>query len=208
MIHLPSLIQDLAFILMTAAIVVLICKQLKQPVVLGYLIAGFLVGPHVPIIPTVTDFESIKVWAEIGVIFLLFGLGLEFSFKKLARVGKSAAIVGIIEVVFMLGLGFMTGKVLGWSSMDSLFLGGILSISSTTIIVRAFDELGLKGRKFVSLVFGVLIVEDLVAILLLVLLSTVAATRAFSGMELLGTTFRLTFMILLWFVVGIYLVPL
>lgn len=207
MIHLPALIQDLGFILIVAAIVTLLCKRLNQPVVLGYLIAGFLVGPHVPIVPTVTDTESIKVWAEIGVIFLLFGLGLEFSFKKLAQVGKSASITGLFEIIFMLGAGYFVGKILGWSTMDSLFLGGILSISSTTIIVRAFDELGMKGRNFASLVFGVLIVEDLVAILLLVLLSSVAVTQTLAGGELISSSLRLVFFMALWFILGIYLLP-
>lgn len=207
MIHLPVLIEDLGFILLTAAVVTLLFKWLKQPVVLGYLIAGFLVGPHITWIPTVKDFDSIKVWAEIGVIFLLFGLGLEFSFKKLAKVGGSASITAFFEVVSMLGIGFLVGRIMDWSVMDSLFLGGILSISSTTIIVRAFEELGLKGRNFVSLVFGVLIVEDLFAILLLVLLSTVAATQALSGGALVFETARLGFFLALWFLVGIYLVP-
>ena len=207
MIHLPLLIQDLGFILITAAIVTLLFKKLKQPVVLGYLIAGFLVGPHVPFVPTVADTESIKVWAEIGVIFLLFGLGLEFSFKKLSKVGKSASITALVEIFFMLGVGYLVGQLMGWSKMDSLFLGGILSISSTTIIVRAFDELGMKSRNFVSLVFGILIVEDLVAILLLVLLSSVAVSQSFSGGELLTSSARLVFFMVLWFVVGIYVLP-
>jgi CPA2 family monovalent cation:H+ antiporter-2 len=162
--HLPDLIRDLGFILITAAVVTLLFKKLKQPVVLGYLIAGFFLGPHFPFFIHVQDKQSVHIWAEIGVIFLLFGLGLEFSFKKLSRVGKSAGITAFIEAIFMLGLGFLTGKVIGWNSIDSLYLGGVLSISSTTIIVRAFDELGLKGKKFVSLVFGILIVEDLIAI--------------------------------------------
>lgn len=148
-----------------------------------------------------------KVWTEIGVIFLLFSLGLEFSFKKLAHVGKSASITALFEVVSMVGIGFLTGLALGWSKMDSVFLGGNLSISSTTIIVRAFDELGLKGKRFVSLVFGVLIVEDLVAILLLVLLSTVAVTQTLPGVEMLTSTLKLGFFLLLWFLVGIYLLP-
>ncbi len=207
MIHLPVLIQDLGFILITAAVVTLLFKFLKQPVVLGYLIAGFLLGPHFSWAPTVKDMASIQVWAEIGVIFLLFGLGLEFSFKKLAKVGASASITAFVEVVSMLGIGYLVGRLMGWSTMDSLFLGGILSVSSTTIIFRAFDELGMKGRGFVSLVFGVLIVEDLFAILLLVLLSTVAATQALSGTALFSETARLAFFLALWFLVGIYLVP-
>ena len=207
MIHLPDLIQDLGLILMAAALVTILFKKLKQPVVLGYLIAGFLVGPNFAFLPTVKDHASILIWAEIGVIFMLFGLGLEFSFKKLKKVGKSASITASFEILCMLGCGYLTGQLLGWSKMDSLFLGGILSISSTTIIVRAFDELNLKGRSFVSLVFGVLIVEDLIAILLLVLLSSVAVTQSLSGSELLFSALRLGFFLIIWFLLGIYLLP-
>ncbi len=207
MLHLPELIQDLGFILIAAAVVSLIFKRFKQPVVLGYLIAGIIVGPHVSITPTVVEGDSLKIWAEIGVIFLLFGLGLEFSFKKLAKVGVSVSITAVFEIIFMMGLGFLAGISLGWSTMDSLFLGGILSISSTTIIVRAFDELNLKGRRFVKVVFGVLIVEDLVAVLLLVLLSTVAVTRSFSGEELVLSALKLMFFVIIWFVLGIYSLP-
>lgn len=207
MIHLPHLISDLGVILVTAAIVTILFRKMKQPVVLGYVIAGFLVGPGFPFLPTVKEPESIKVWAEIGVIFLLFGLGLEFSFKKLAHVGKSASITALFEITSMMGLGFLAGLALGWSRMDALFLGGMVSISSTSIIMRAFDELGLKGQRFSSLVFGVLIFEDLVAILILVLLSTVAVTQTLSGIELLGSSLKLAFFLLLWFLVGIYLLP-
>jgi monovalent cation:H+ antiporter-2, CPA2 family len=207
MVHLPQLIQDLGLILVTAAIVTILFKKLKQPVVLGYLIAGFLLGPNVSFMPTVKDTTEVQIWAEIGVIILLFGLGLEFSFKKLSKVGRSATITSVFEVTFMLAAGYISGSLLGWSSMDSLFLGGILSISSTTIIVRAFDELGLKSRRFVSLVFGVLIVEDIVAILLLVLLSTVAISQSLSGSELITSGAKLGFFLILWFVLGIYLLP-
>lgn len=203
----PHLIQDLGIILMTAAIVTLLFKKMKQPVVLGYLLAGFLLSPKFPLFISVKDTVNISIWAEIGVIFMLFGLGLEFSFKKLAKVGKSASITASFEILSMLGIGYLCGKALGWSSMDSLFLGGILSISSTTIIVRAFEELGLKGRNFVSLVFGVLVVEDLIAILLLVLLSSVAATQSLAGSELIFTSLRLGFFMVLWFLLGIYLLP-
>ncbi|MCM2352364.1 MAG: cation:proton antiporter [Pseudobdellovibrio sp.] len=207
MMHLPELIQDLGFILITAAVVTLIFKKLNQPVVLGYLIAGFLVSSHVPYFPNVKDVASIKIWAEIGIIVLLFGLGLEFSFKKLVQTGRSATITAVFEVIFMLVSGFIFGQIMGWNQIDSLYLGGILSISSTAIIIRAFDELGLKSQKFVSLVFGVLIIEDIVAILLLVLLSTVAISRELSGQELIVSGFRLGFFLILWFIVGIYMLP-
>ncbi|MCK7557307.1 cation:proton antiporter [Chitinophaga sedimenti] len=207
MIHLPHLVIDLGLILGAAAITTLIFKKLKQPLVLGYLIAGFLVGPHIHFIPTVTDEANIKVWAEIGVIFLLFSLGLEFSFKKLMKVGGSASITALVEVIGMLAIGYGIGQVLGWSVMDSIFLGGVLSISSTTIIIRAFEELGVKGQKFAGLVFGVLVVEDLVAIVLLVLLSTLAVSQQFAGMEMLVSVLKLVFFPVLWFVGGIFFIP-
>lgn len=207
MAHLPDLIRDLAFILITAAFVTLVFKKFKQPVVLGYLIAGFVLGPNFPFFVGVKDTSSITTWSEIGVIFLLFGLGLEFSFKKLSSVGKSAGITAFIEAASMLAIGYATGKLLGWNTMDSIYLGGVLSVSSTTIIVRAFDELGLKGKKFVSLVFGVLIVEDLIAILLLVLLTTVAVSDSLSGTELFNATLRLGFFLTLWFLIGIFIIP-
>jgi monovalent cation:H+ antiporter-2, CPA2 family len=205
--HLPDLIQDLGFILITAAAVSLLFKKLGQPVVLGYLIAGFLLSPHVALIPTVKDTESVKVWAEIGVIFLLFGLGLEFSFKRLTQVGRSAVFIAVFEVLFMLGLGYGVGRILNWSIIDSIYLGAMLSISSTTIIVRALSELGLKGRKFVSLVFGVLVIEDIVAVLLLVTLTTLSVSQSFQGEILIWSTLKLLFFLILWFVIGIYVLP-
>ncbi|PYF74498.1 cation:proton antiporter domain-containing protein [Pedobacter nutrimenti] len=207
MIHLPVLITDLGLILAAAGVTTLIFKRIKQPLVLGYILAGLLVGPHIKFIPTVTDKESVNIWAEIGVIFLLFSLGLEFSFKKLVKVGGSASITAIVEVVFMLLIGFAAGKLMGWSTMDSIFLGGILSVSSTTIIIRAFEELGVKHKKFAGLVFGVLIVEDLVAILLLVLLSTLAVSQQFAGTEMLISILKLCFFLVLWFIGGIFLIP-
>ena len=207
MIHLPQLITDLALILAAAGITTLLFKKIKQPLVLGYILAGLLVGPHIKFIPTVTDNESIHIWAEIGVIFLLFSLGLEFSFKKLVKVGGSASITAIVEVLVMLVIGFFAGMAMGWSTMDSIFLGGILSVSSTTIIIRAFEELGVKHKKFANLVFGVLIVEDLVAILLLVLLSTLAVSQQFAGTEMLVSILKLCFFLVLWFIGGIFLVP-
>ena len=207
MVHLAPLITDLGLILAAAAVTTLIFKWIRQPLVLGYILAGFLVGPHFSLLPTVVDDASITIWAEIGVIFLLFSLGLEFSFKKLVKVGGSASITAIVEVVFMLLFGFLAGKALGWNTMDSIFLGGILSVSSTTIIIRAFEELGVKHKRFAGLVFGVLIVEDLVAILLLVLLSTLAASQQFAGMEMMTSVLKLSFFLVLWFIAGIFLVP-
>lgn len=207
MVHLPPLIADLALILIAAAITTLIFKKLKQPLVLGYIVAGLLVGPHISLLPTVSDEANIKLWSEIGVIFLLFSLGLEFSFKKLVKVGGASSITAIIEVVFMLFIGYFVGQLMGWGTMDSIFLGGILSVSSTTIIIRAFEELGIKGHKFAGLVFGILVVEDLVAIVLMVLLSTLAATRQFAGGEMLGSVFKLVFFLIAWFMAGIFFLP-
>jgi CPA2 family monovalent cation:H+ antiporter-2 len=207
MAHLPNLISDLALILGAAAFITLLFKWLKQPLVLGYIIAGFLVGPYIHFIPTVADQESIETWAEIGVIVLLFSLGLEFSFKKLLRVGGSASITALVEIVFITVVGYFVGKMMGWTTMDSLFLGGMLASSSTTIILRAFDELGLKTKKFAGIVFGVLVVEDIVVILVMVLLSTVAVTRAFEGTEMILTVLKLVFFLVLWFLAGIFLLP-
>lgn len=207
MIHLPVLITDLGLILAAAAVTTLLFKKIKQPLVLGYILAGILVGPHIHFMPNVTDYKSISIWAEIGVIFLLFSLGLEFSFKKLAKVGGSAGITATIDVLGMFSLGFCVGLLLGWSKIDSIFLGGIMSISSTTIIMRAFDELGVKHKKFAGLVFGVLIVEDLFAILMLVLLSTLAVSSQFEGGQMLVSILKLGFFLILWFLAGIFIIP-
>src|SRR5690606_13183103 len=207
MSHLPDLVLDLVLILVSAAIITLIFRKIKQPLVLGYILAGFLVSPYIEFLPTVRETKNIQIWAEIGVIFLLFGLGLEFSFKKLLKVGAPASITAVTEVVLMTALGYVTGKLMGWSFMDSIFLGGILAISSTTIIIRAFDELGMKTQRFTSLVFGVLIVEDLVAILLMVLLSTLAVSQHFEGTEMLMSILKLIFFLAIWFFSGIFLVP-
>jgi CPA2 family monovalent cation:H+ antiporter-2 len=207
MSHLPTLIQDLALILAIAGVTTLLFKKLKQPVVLGYILAGLLVGPNFSLLPSISDLEGVKVWADIGVIFLLFSLGLEFSFKKLVKIGGTAGVTGIFEISCMVGLGFLTGKLLGWPLMDCIFLGGIIAISSTTIIIRAFDELNVKTRKFAGLVMGVLVIEDLMAVLLMVLLSTVAVSREFAGGEMLYSVLKLVFFLALWFISGIFLIP-
>ncbi len=207
MTNLPPLISDLGLVMGAAAVVTLVFKLLKQPTVLGYIIAGIMVGPHFPLFPSVADTASVEVWAQIGVIVLLFCLGLEFSFKKLIRVGGAASITAITEVAVMLLLGFGIGKALGWAAADCVFLGAMLSISSTTIIIRAFEELGVKEKKFAGLVFGVLVVQDLVAILLLVLLPTLAVSSNLSGTALLFPVGKLVFFLVLWFVSGIFFLP-
>jgi CPA2 family monovalent cation:H+ antiporter-2 len=205
--HLQPLISDLGLILMTAGIAVLLFKKLKQPLVLGYLIAGFLAGNHFDFFPSVTDIKSVEVWAEIGVIFLLFSLGLEFSFKKLMKVGGTASITAITQIVTMVIVGYFVGQWMDWSKMDSVFLGVILSISSTTIILKTFEELGVKAQNFAGIVIGSLIVQDIVAILMMVLLSTVAVSNQFSGGELLQSVLKLVFFLTIWFVGGIFFIP-
>ncbi|MEO6948740.1 MAG: cation:proton antiporter [Ginsengibacter sp.] len=205
--HLPSLIEDLALILIAAALTTLLFKKIKQPLVLGYIIAGVLVGPYLSLTPTIVDTENIKVLAQMGVIFLLFNLGLEFSFKKLMRVGGSASVTALIEISCMAISGYYLGKWMGWSNMDSLFLGGMVAGSSTTIIIKAFDELGLKTRQFARVVFGVLVIEDIVVIMLMVMLSTVAVTKQFEGSEMLFIVAKLLFFLVLWFIGGIFLIP-
>ena len=205
--HLPALIADLGLILISGALITLIFRKIKQPLVLGYIIAGFLVGPHFNYLPTVVDKENISTLAEIGVIFLLFSLGLEFSFKKLIRVGGSASITALVEIIFITATGYALGKALNWTTMDSLFLGGMLASSSTTIIIRAFEELGVKTKQYTRIVIGVLVVEDIVVILLMVMLSTVAVTQQFHGSEILFTILKLLFFLALWFIAGIFLLP-
>ncbi|MDX6183301.1 cation:proton antiporter [Flavobacterium sp. Fl-77] len=205
--HLKPLISDLGLILITAGIAVLLFKKMKQPLVLGYLIAGFLAGNHFDFFPSITDMKSVEVWAEIGVIILLFSLGLEFSFKKLMKVGGTASITAITQIITMVSMGYLVGQWMGWSQMDSIFLGVILSISSTTIILKTFDELGVKAQKFAGIVIGSLIVQDLVAILMMVLLSTIAVSQQFSGTELLMSVLKLVFFLTVWFVGGIFFIP-
>jgi CPA2 family monovalent cation:H+ antiporter-2 len=207
MTHVPQLIIDLSLILALAGVITLIFKKLKQPIVLGYILSGLLVGPNFSLFPTITDIKTIEIWAEIGVIFLLFNLGLEFSFKKLVKVGSTAAITGLFEVGLMLVTGFVAGQLLGWSKIDSLFLGGIIAISSTTIIFRAFEELGLKTQQFTRVVFGILVIEDLTAVLLMVLLSTLSISQQFAGTELLLSILKLFFFLTIWFMGGIFIFP-
>ncbi|MBQ7194741.1 MAG: cation:proton antiporter [Bacteroidales bacterium] len=202
-----NLVRDLALILISAGVFTIISKALKQPLILGYIIAGFLVGPHLGLFPTVTSVESVHQWSEIGIIFLLFGLGLEFSFKKLLKVGSAALTTAGTICAGMFIVGIATGSALGWSMMESIFLGGMISMSSSTIVIKIYDELGLKRRPYAGLVFGTLVVEDLIAVLLMVVLSTLAASKHFEGASMLKALARLAFFIILWFLVGIYVIP-
>lgn len=202
-----NLVRDLAVILISAGVFTVISKVLKQPLVLGYIVAGFLVGPHISFFPGISSTESVQQWSDIGIIFLLFALGLEFSFKKLLKVGSSALIIAGMQCLGMIALGILLGQALGWSAMESVFLGGMLSMSSTAIVIKAYDDLGLKKEPYASTVFGTLVVQDLIAILLMVLLSTMAVSHRFSGTEMLMGIAKLFFFLILWFLVGIYVIP-
>ena len=203
-----TIIRDLALILFVAGVTTLIFKKLKQPLVLGYIVAGFLTGPHFAYFPTIANHENVELWAEIGVIFLMFALGLEFSFYKLKKVGSSAFIATGVAISGIMIVGYVAGNTLGWSHMDSLFLGGMLGMSSTAIIFKAFEELGLKQEKFANMVLGMVIIEDIAGIVLMVLLSTIATASAnVSPWELCQDVLKLVICLVLWFVVGMYFVP-
>ena len=208
MSELEPLIADLALILICAGAMTLLFKKLKQPVVLGYIVAGFIASPNMPYMPSVTDLEGIHLWSEIGVIFLLFALGLEFSFRKILRMGAAPIIAACAVILCMMVVGIFTGQCFGWSQMDCIYLGGMLAMSSTTIIFKAFDDMGLRQKRFASLVLSVLIIEDILAIVLMVMLSTLAVSKEFEGTQMLMSILKLVFFLILWFVVGIYLIPL
>ena len=208
MSQLAPLISDLALILICAGIMTLIFKKLKQPLVLGYIVAGFICTPHFKFTPSVVDSASIHIWSEIGVIFLLFALGLEFSFKKLMKVGGSAVISACTIIFCMILVGVFVGWTFGWNRMDCIYLGGMLAMSSTTIIYKAFDDMGLRQQRFAGLVLSILILEDILAIVLMVMLSTMAVSQNFEGGEMVYSILKLLFFLTLWFVVGIYGIPL
>ncbi len=202
-----SLITDLAFILILGAVVTIVFKWIKQPVVLGYIVAGFLASPNFEYLPSVNTEENIEFWAQIGIVVLLFSLGLEFSFKKLVNVGGSAVVTALIIVLGMMTGGFAIGHILGFSNINSLFLGGMLSMSSTTIIIKAFTDMNLRHKKFASMVFAVLIVEDLFAVLMMVILSSIAVNNSVEGGEMLYSVGKLAFFLIIWFLVGVYVLP-
>lgn len=201
------LISNLALILMAGGVITLLLKKLKQPLVLGYIVTGFLIGPYFSYFPTITDKEDIQIWANIGIIFLLFALGLEFSFKKLIKAGGSATITAAVEIISMFLIGYFCGHLMGWGHINNIFLGCMLSMSSTTIIIKAFDDLNLRIQKFTSTVFSVLIVEDIVAILIMVLLSTVIGNNDEAGLKIIESILKLCFFLSLWFIIGIFLIP-
>ena len=202
-----NLVRDLAVILISAGIFTIISKALKQPLILGYIIAGFLIGPHVKFFFNISSAEAVHQWSEIGLIFMMFGLGLEFSFKKLLKVGSGALVTAGTKFVGVFVIGFIVGQALSWTVMESIFLAGLMSMSSTAVVLKSYDDMGLKNKPYAGLVFGTLVVEDLIAILLMVLLSTMAVSNQFAGGELVGALTKLVFFIILVFVVGIYLIP-
>ena len=208
MADIPFLVKDLALILMVAGIVTIIFKKLKQPLVLGYIVAGFLVSPHMPYTMSVIDETDIKTWADIGVIFTLFSLGLDFSFKKIVKMGASPIIATIVIVFAMMMLGISIGHGFGWSKMDCIFLGGMLAMSSTTIIYKAFDDMGLRQQKFAGMVMSVLILEDRLAIVMMVMLSAIAGGNNPDGEQMIGSVIKIAFFLVLWFIVGIFAIPL
>ena len=205
--HALSFIQDMAVIMLVAGVVTILFHRLKQPVVLGYILAGFIIGPHTPPFGLIHDEESIKTLAEVGVIFLMFSLGLEFSLRKLFRVGATAFIAAFLEISLMLWLGYQVGQMFGWSHMDSLFLGAILAISSTTIIVKALNELKMKHERFAQQIFGVLIVEDILGIGIIALLSGLAVSGSVEPGAVASTLGKLSLFMIVALVIGILLVP-
>jgi len=208
MAELPAMIQDLALMLVVAGVVTLIFKRLRQPLVLGYIVAGFLVSPHMPYTASVVDKENIQLWADIGVMFLLFSLGLDFSFKKILKMGASPIISAVTIIFFMSMLGVIVGHIFSWPKMDCIFLGGMLAMSSTTIIYKAFDDLGLRQQQFAGMVMSVLILEDILAIVMMVMLSAVASGSNPDGGQMLGSVVKIGFFLVLWLVVGIFAIPL
>ncbi|MCI7015712.1 MAG: cation:proton antiporter [Prevotella sp.] len=207
MAELPELVKDLALILVVAGTVTLLFKRLKQPLVLGYIVAGFIVSPQMPYTMSVIDRADVQTWADIGVIFLLFSLGLDFSFKKILKMGAAPVIASLTIIFCMMLIGVTVGNAFGWSQMDCIFLAGMLAMSSTTIIYKAFDDMGLRQQHFASLVMSVLILEDVLAIVMMVMLSAVAKGNSPDGEEMIGSVLRIGFFLILWFVVGISLIP-
>lgn len=205
--NVESLITDLALILLLGAVVTVLFKWLRQPVVLGYIVAGFLASPNFTLLPSVSEMDNIEFWAEIGIVVLLFSLGLEFSFKKLVNSGGSAVVTALIIIAGMMVTGFLVGHILHFNFINSLFLGGMLSMSSTTIIIKAFTDMGLRQQKFASQVLAVLIVEDLFAVVMMVVLSSIAINNSVEGSEMLMSIGKLLFFLIIWFLVGVYVIP-
>ncbi|MGN0715695.1 MAG: cation:proton antiporter, partial [Anaerovoracaceae bacterium] len=205
--HIPAFISDLAVMMLTAGAITILFRKIKQPLILGYILAGFLTSPYFPLFMTVEDTEAIHIWSEIGIIFLMFHLGLEFNLHKLAQVGSTAIVTTIIEVAGMLAAGFGAGQLLGFGIMDSICLGGMLSMSSTTVIIKVFDELHLKGKKYTEMVFGTLVIQDIVGIFMMVILSTLSVRQNISGGQIVFSLGLMVLYLIIWLILGIYLLP-
>ena len=205
--HLDSLVMDLSLILIVAGVATLLMKKLKQPPVLGYIVAGFLVSPNFELFPSIALSQSITSWGEIGIVFLMFALGLEFSFKKIATVGGSAFVTAITVIGPMTFIGFGVGQVLGWETMDCVFLGGMLSMSSTMIILKSYEEYNLKDKKFAQVVLGTMVIEDIVGIFMMIVLTTVSVSKNVSGGQMVMDIGVLLLMLIVWLLVGIFLIP-
>ncbi len=205
--HIPVFISDLAVMMLTAGIITIIFRKIRQPVILGYILAGFLTSPYFPLFMTVEDTAAIHTWSEIGIIFLMFHLGLEFNLHKMAQVGSTAIVTTIIQVIGMLGLGFGAGKLLGFGTMDSIVLGGMLCMSSTMVIIKVFDELDLKKKKYAEAVFGTLVIQDIIGIFMMVILSTISVSQNVSGGEVVGHLALMLLYLVIWLILGIYLIP-
>ena len=202
-----NLVRDLAIILVSAGVFAIISRALKQPLILGYIVAGFLIGPNFHFFPGISGTETVNQWSDIGIIFLMFGLGLEFSFRKLLKVGSTALVTAGAKFLGCFVLGFVAGNAMGWTMMESVFFGGLLSMSSTMVVIKAYDDMGLKDTPYAGMSFGTLVVQDLIAIVMLVLLSTMAVSHSFSGSEMLFNIAKLVFFLVLWFLVGLYVIP-
>lgn len=200
-------VTDLALILVTASVITILFKKLKQPLVLGYIVAGFLISPNFTYIPTVVKQADVTVWADIGVIFLMFGLGLEFSFKKIASVGGSAFTIAVTVMTFMILVGTGVGSLLGWGKIDCIFLGGMLSMSSTMIILKSYEEYNLKREPFAQLVLSALVIEDIAGIFMLIILPAISVGQNISGMEMAMEIGMMLVYLIIWLLCGIYMVP-
>lgn len=205
--HTPDMITDLAVMLLTAGLITILFKKIKQPLILGYILAGFLISPYFPLFFNVEDIDSINLWSEIGVIILMFHIGLEFNLHKLAKLGGTAIISAIVKMGGVMLTGYLVGILMGFSAISSIFLGCMLSISSTAVIQKSFEELEIKGQKYSQLVMGTLVIEDIVGIFMMVILSTISVSQSVAGKELMISLALMICYLIVWLLLGIYLLP-
>ena len=205
--HLPLMITDLAVMLLTAGFVTILFKKINQPLILGYILAGFLISPYFPMFFNVEDIEAIDLWSEIGVIILMFYIGLEFNLMKLAQMGGTAVTSALVKILGVILTGMFAGHLLGLSTLNCIFLGCMLSISSTAVIQKSFEEMGIKNEKYAQLVMGTLIMEDILAIFMLVILSTISVSQNVAGSELIINLAMMLCYLVVWLILGIYMLP-